>query len=284
MTAKAVSKTKHRAVICLGSLQANPDALRFAERIIRALGMQLILLMATHGKEEQAQAALERAQALLSTEPEAMVISPGELDAVLHNELDPQQHELIVLGASLDPSDRLAIAIARRLASRETDSLLFIRNPPPSMARILICSGGHAGSNYVIERGLNLAKALETQATILHVVSSMPSMYTGLPAVQEGLTDILARDMPLSRHLREAARRAHDLGVQAKLELRHGVVAEEILRACEVTPYDLIVMGAPEPGQVLERLALGEVAPEMLASAKVSLLIARTAPSNPASA
>jgi len=239
MTAKTVSKTKHRAVICLSSLQANPDALRFAECIIRALGMQLILLMAAHGEEKQAQApaALERAQALLSTQPEAVVTSPGELDAALHDELDPQQHELIVLGASLDPSDRLTIALARRLASRETDSLLFIRNPPPSVARILICSGGHAASNYVIEWGLNLAKALEAQATILHVVSSMPSMYTGLPAVQEGLTDLLARDMPLSRHLREAARRAHDLDVQAKLELRHGVVAEEILRACEVTPY-----------------------------------------------
>jgi nucleotide-binding universal stress UspA family protein len=103
-------------------------------------------------------------------------------------------------------------------------------------------------------------------------------MYTGLPAVDEGLEEILSRDTPLATHLRAAAQLAEEKQVNARLELRHGVVIEEILRACEMGDFDLVVIGSPEPRRIFDRLALGQVGPQLLTSTKIPLLIARIEP------
>ena len=71
---------------------------------------------------------------------------------------------------------------------------------------------------------------------------------------------------------------AEEHHVSAKLELRHGVVVEEILRACEVGDFDLVIIGSPEPRSIFERLALGQVGPQLLTSTKIPLLIARIEP------
>jgi nucleotide-binding universal stress UspA family protein len=168
--------------------------------------------------------------------------------------------------------------VSRRLANRIGDSVLIIQQPSPSIKHILICTGGHPASNLVITRGLQLGQALGSEVTILHVVTGVPTMYTGLPNVEEDLEAILSRDTPLASHLRAAAQLAEEMQVDAKLELRHGVVVEEILRACEMGNYDLVVIGSPEPRRIFDRLALGQVGPQLLTSTKIPLLIARIEP------
>jgi nucleotide-binding universal stress UspA family protein len=101
-------------------------------------------------------------------------------------------------------------------------------------------------------------------------------MYIGLPALEEGLEEILSRDTPLARHLKDAVRKADSAGVGVKLSLRHGIVVEEILRACEKEHYDLIVIGSHEPGRILDHLAMGRIGPQLLSSVKTSVLIIRT--------
>jgi nucleotide-binding universal stress UspA family protein len=107
-------------------------------------------------------------------------------------------------------------------------------------------------------------------------------MYTGLNALEEGVEEVLSRETPLAQHLKEAAQRAEESGVNAKIELRHGMVAEEILRACEMEAYDLVVIGSPDPRALLSRLTLGRVAPQLLASTPISILIVRSAVEVPA--
>jgi nucleotide-binding universal stress UspA family protein len=119
--------------------------------------------------------------------------------------------------------------------------------------------------------------------TILHVVSSPPAMYTGLPAVEENLAQVLARENPLSQHLKEAANMASAAQVEAHIELRHGMVSEEILRSCDVKNHDLIVIGAPARRALLGKAFLGSIAPHLLASADCSTLIIRDEPYTPAS-
>lgn len=269
-----------RAILCMSAKPPDPDAIRFAESIVRAFNMQLILLHTHRDTAELAegQPSVDAIQDLLKTKADELKVVRGDLESVLKGELDPAEHELVILGTSMESFDRRSSVVSQRLANRIGDSVLIIQHPPQEIQRILVCTGGHPASNLVIDRGLQLGSSLNIEVTILHVVASMPSMYTGLPSVEEGLEEILSRDTPLAQHLRRAARLADEMDVKAKLELRHGVVVEEILRACEMVSYDLIVIGSPEPRRVFDIVTLGRIGPQLLKSTKTPLLIARIEP------
>jgi nucleotide-binding universal stress UspA family protein len=266
-----------RSIICIGKRGPDASAVRFAELVTRALGMQLTL-MHVRKKESDSEDMIATTRQYLRNEPDQVIRVRGNFEKIIQQELDPREHELVVLGTSRSMGDRVATRLSQRLAERIADSVLLIRNPPEKLQRILICTGGIDASDIVIERGLSLAAATGSKATILHVVSSSPWMYTGLDALDETLPDVLARETPLAKHLRRAAERAEQAGVDAQLELRHGVVAEEILRAEEIGKYDLIVIGAPEPKHIFNRLALGSIGPQLFSSATGSILVARTDP------
>ena len=266
-----------RSIICIG--QRGPDAasIHFAELVTRALGMHLILLHVLSNRAP-GKDIIAATRQLLEQEPDQVIQASGNFEQIIQKELDPEEHELVVLGTSRSPGDRVATRLSQRLAERVADSVLLIRNPPSELKNILICTGGHEASNIVIDRGLALARATGARVTILHIAGSSPWMYTGLQALDETLTDVLGRNTPLAKHLRKAAERAQKAGVEAKLELRHGVVAEEILRAEEIGGYDLIVIGAPEPKRIFNRLALENIGPQLFSSATSSILVARTDP------
>ncbi len=269
-----------RAILCMSSKPPDPAAIRFAEKIVNAFNMQLVLLHTHRDTAELSEGhqSVEAIQKLLQSPPDELKEIRGDLETVLTDELDPEAHELVILGTSIDSFDRRTSLMSRRLASRIGDSVLVIQQPSPTIQRILVCTGGHPASNLVIERGLQLGQALSAEVVILHVVTGAPAMFTGLPAVDEGLEEILSRDTPLATHLRSAAHLAEDMGVNARLDLRHGVVVEEILRACEMEDIDLVVIGSPEPRSIFERLTLGQVGPQLLTSTKIPLMIARTEP------
>jgi nucleotide-binding universal stress UspA family protein len=266
-----------RAILCIGKRGPDAASIHFAELVTRALGMHLILLHVLDD-EPSGEDLISATRQLLEQEPDQVIQVRGNFEEIIQQELDPEEHELVVLGTSPSLSDRVATPLSQRLAERVADSVLLIRNPPAQLKSILICTGGHEASNIVIDRGLALARATGARVTILHVAGSSPWMYTGLQALEETLTDVLERDTPLARHLRAAAGRAEQAGVEAKLELRHGVVAEEILRAEEIGRYDLIVIGAPEPRRIFSRLALESVGPQLFSSATSSIFVARTDP------
>jgi nucleotide-binding universal stress UspA family protein len=100
-------------------------------------------------------------------------------------------------------------------------------------------------------------------------------MFTGLPAFTEDLSHLLARETPLSNHLKGIAAMAEEAGVEAQLELRHGMVAEEIVRACEMQIYDLIVLGAAKSHASVDAWLRDEVTPQVLSSLSCSILIVR---------
>lgn len=274
------TKYSGRAILCMSSKTPDPAAIHFAEQIVNAFNMQLVLLH-THrdtAELEEGHQAAQAVQKLLKVQPEELKEIRGSLESVLKDELDPEAHELVILGTSMESFDRRSATVSRRLASRIGDSVLIIQKPSSTIKRILVCTGGHPASNLVIERGLQLGQALKAEVTILHVVTVAPTMYTGLTAVEEDLESILSRDTPLAAHLRAAAKLTEERQVDAKLELRHGVVVEEILRACEMGNFDLVVIGSPEPRRIFDRLALGQVGPQLLTSTKIPLLIARIEP------
>ena len=270
--------TVGNSIVCVGTLDPEPRAIQFAEQVSRALGFDLVLLHVPEPGEEAetGERILNRAQELLTESPQRLILENGDFEKTLQQEVDRKSYQLVILGTSCrDPEEHLTKR-SKRIASHLADSVLVMCDPPEKLHRLLICTGGHPGSIPVEEWGIRLASGTGAEATILHVVSDAPAMYIGLPALEEGLEEILSRETPLAQHLKETVRNADSAGVSVKLSLRHGIVVEEILRACEKENYDLIVIGSHEPGRILDHLAMGRIGPQLLSSVKTSVLIIRT--------
>jgi nucleotide-binding universal stress UspA family protein len=273
------NSTAGDSIVCVGTLSPEPRAIQFAEHVSKALGFDLVLLHVPEPGEEieSGESILNRARELLAKAPKQLILENGDFEETLHREVDRESYQLVILGTSCRYPEEHLTRRSQRLALHLADSVLVMCDPPEKLRHLLICTGGHPGSIPVEDWGIRLARGTGAEATILHVVSDTPSMYIGLPALEEGLEDILSRETPLAQHLKDTVHRADSAGVSVKLSLRHGLVVEEILRACEKEHYDLIVIGSHEPRRILDHLAMGRIGPQLLSSVKTSVLIIRTA-------
>lgn len=272
-----------QALICIGDRPVNPAAMTFSATLLDKLQLTPVLFhvapeKATPSQTDSIVAAVH--STLGRQDVEVKIVHGNPRDEILR-ELERGSYQLLVLGTSIREAHLPSSPLSRDLAGRAGISVLIIRNPPQEIREILICTAGHPASLNVVTWGLHLAQTSKARATVLYIASSPPAMYTGLPALEEGLAQVLARDNPLSKHLKETAALAHEAGVEASLEYRHGMVTEEILRACEMITYDLVVVGAPQPRQRIEPLLLGSVIPELLASSNLSTVIVRNHQSPP---
>ena len=277
MNQTAQSQVIRFALIGIGRDARDPKDMRYAEVISNALGLRPVLFHVSSPDEppEEGEGRLASARSMLTSKEVEVLHVKGNVEDEILKELKRRPYRLLVMETSISDVDQPASQLSQRLANRVEVSVLLVRNPPESVENILICTGGHPESKPAVSLGITLAQAIKANATILYVASSTPSMYTGLPALEEGLEQVLTRESPLSNHLKEAASIAEAAGVETRLELRHGVVVEEIVRACEMKPSDLVVIGAPKPGALIERVLLGRVAPQLITSCKCSTLIVR---------
>jgi nucleotide-binding universal stress UspA family protein len=271
------SQANKYALICIGEKRLDPDALDFAETVTNALKLSPVLFHVRPPKTpiEEGDRVLASVRMLPRFASADVRHVEGNVKTMIMDELKRQPYHLLVLGTS-ERDPKLPVSrLSNRLATQANISVLLIRNPSKRIEQFLICTGGHEVSTYAVAWGIRLAKGTGSRVTILHVATTTPAMYTGLPALEEDLSQVLSRDYPLANHLKDAAAMAEKAGVKANIELRHGMVTEEILRACEMSPHDLVVMGAPPPRSYIERVLLGRVGPKLLASSYRSTLIVR---------
>ncbi|MBC7224652.1 MAG: universal stress protein, partial [Anaerolineae bacterium] len=176
-------------------------------------------------------------------------------------EAEEGAYDLVALGGGRGPDlpAFLAGPVALAVARRASQSVLLAATGWARLDRILICTGGTTISWGAVEAGAWLAAATGAEATILHVAGPVPSMYTGLPELEETLQELLQEETPLARHLREGAALLARLGVEGSLALRHGAPAVEILQEAERGDYDLLVLGASETAGRLREWLLGSV-------------------------
>jgi nucleotide-binding universal stress UspA family protein len=268
------------SILCIGEAGPDANSVHFAETIVEALNYDLALLHVPKPGKDKAEVGQVIAETIdiLDETPELVQPREGSFESFIQKQLDHEHYQLIILGATKGSAEKPLTARSRRLASTLADSVLVLRDPPEKIKKILICTGGHPASNLVIDTGIRLAEKLNASATILHVVTSSPTMYTGLDAFEEKLETVMKRDTPLAEHLRAAAARAETAGIDSHIELRHGMVTEEILRASDVDNYDLTVIGSHEPNQFFQRLTMGRIGPQLVSSIQNSILIVRLQP------
>jgi len=265
------------ALVCVGRGEIDQNALSFTKDFLTAMKLQPVVfhVLPPGSPHEESDALLDEICKNIGIESAECRYVEGKVKDEIQRELDRQNYRLIVLGTTERDPGLPPSRLSQDIANSVNVSALLMRNPPPEINEILICTGGHSTSSVAVNWGIDLAKATQGSVTILHVVSSAPTMYTGLEEFEEDLSQVLSRDIPLAHHLKDTASLAEESGIDATIELRHGMVTEEILRACEMRPHHLVVIGAPKPGSIFNRIFFGRIAPKLLASTHLSTLIIR---------
>jgi nucleotide-binding universal stress UspA family protein len=149
---------------------------------------------------------------------------------------------------------------------------------PEAVRRILVCSGGRPISEQVITTGAWLAELTGAEVTLLHVSSAVPSMYTGLTAMDGSIEELLSSNTPAAQHLLHSLELFREHEIKTTFELRQGSVHEEIVRAVQRVGYDLVVIGPSAPSTSLNHLFTIRVAEKILRLSPCSVLVARGAP------
>ncbi len=266
------------ALIAVGGLSLDRGALHLAASVVSALEMQPVLLhvVKPNAEIESGKQYLENAREILGMPDAELLLKEGSVVGEIEAELDRRNYQLLVLETGGISPGHPSTQLSQKLANRVSLSVLLVRPPAAEIKRMLICTSGGPISAGLIRWGLKLAKISSAQPTVLHVASAAPEMYAGLPMLTEDLSNLLSRDTPLSTHLKEVAEQAENLGVDAQLELRHGLVAEEIARACDMQDYDFIVIGASKSPKLVDGWLIDKVTPLVLPSLTCSILVVRT--------
>jgi nucleotide-binding universal stress UspA family protein len=166
------------------------------------------------------------------------------------------------------------------VATRANVSVWVVKGQPSPEAirQILVCSGGRPISEPVVTTGVWLAGLTNAEVTLLHVSSAVPSMYTGLMAMDGSIEELFSSNTPAAQHLLHSLALFRERGIKTVFELRQGSVHEEIVRAVRRVGYDLTLIGPSAPATTLDNLLNVPVAEKILRLSPCSVVIARGAP------
>ncbi|MFQ5855901.1 MAG: universal stress protein [Anaerolineae bacterium] len=176
-------------------------------------------------------------------------------------EIEQGNYDLIVIGArGRSRLTRFLLgSVSFRVLEHATIPVLIVRQARPQIKKILVTTGGRPESEPTMRFGAQLARTLGARETLLHVTNPVPQMYTGLGEMDETLTELMQSDTVEGRSLREGVRIMDDQKVEGHIELRHGLVEEEIIREAIQGDYDLIVIGSSVPAGPIGRLLVGNI-------------------------
>lgn len=257
----------------------SPHALAFARQVAGRTqsGVDLLYVAAKEAGRPAGESAIKEAGELLGEVKANEELRIGKALDQLKAHLAEHPLDLLVLrspvtGGVLAGAANIAL---RRVIARPPLNAVVVRQEPTEVQRVLICTGGMEGGLKVIEEGARIAAALGASVTLLYVAATVPTMYTGLAEVEEELHELLETDTPIARCLRRGAEIIDSHGVPGELELRHGVVAEQILRESLRGGFDLLVLGASRVRADLRGMLLGDVTQEVISGASIPVLIVK---------
>lgn len=187
------------------------------------------------------------------------------------------QYELVVVGSQevLRLLGSFFRTVTDKVANKVSSNVLVVKGDRNQLRRILIAVGGQRKGPAVVEYGATLTKASRADVSLIHVTNPVPSMYTGMEAMEETLPELLETDTPISQHLRWSARYLDEQGINAELIVQQGIAADEIMREANLGDYDLIVIGAPSSINPLRKILLHQVTPQIVERASCPVLIVR---------
>lgn len=258
------------------------NATRFAGELARHLDAQVTLLAVIPGEEHltRGRAILDEARRLLGDlrRPIQAELLIGYADEEIIGYAGEHPADLIVIGAFGDRgATRFLIgSTAYRIIKHAPTSVLLVKDHPQQLRRFLICTAGPDAT--VVEVGGRLAKALNAQVALLHVLPITVAMYLTIEDdVQVPLSALAEENVVRARQLQELVQRLRDLSVQGEVIVHRGYLPDTIFDVAQEVKVDLIVVGS-QAHEDRSRFLLGSVTDRVVKFAHHSVLVVRTRP------
>ncbi len=267
---------KKRILLCTDRSRNALAAVSFGGRLAAALDAETTLLAAGN-RAAQVHHALNKAQDIVSAfgiVPRTLVgIGPPVKEFI--QQVQREGYDLIVIGYRKRSAMEKALkgCVAAQVAHQATTSVLIVREGREDIRKLLLGIGGDGFTTEITEWGAAIAAAVGAQATLIHVESAPPLMYSGLDEVQQTLSEFLATDTASARALRQAAAIMEKAGVQAEVKMAYGVTDRELLRTAQEGDYDLVIVGSAWARPPIERIILENITRNILLQTQRPVLV-----------
>jgi nucleotide-binding universal stress UspA family protein len=155
---------------------------------------------------------------------------------------------LLILGPQAKSCRKhpLAPLFQVKLAMELPISLLVVPKTRWPISRILVLIRGETHDDAAVEWGIRMAKASLAEIALLAVVPQVPVMYQGFDRISSGLPELLSTETKLGKHLRWAAGRLIEEGLNGTMQLRQGLQELQIRSEVMERDHDIVVVGAEE--------------------------------------
>ncbi len=270
-----------KMLVCTIGSKRHGATLRFAAEMAMALGADSTLLGVVDKKrkvEELGRTLDKHAQRLAERGlPVQVRVEAGDAEDLVMEEMETTVYDLVALGALGGKRSRRTFlhSVAMRIVERARSSVLLVKGDRPGVSRVLVCSSGAELGHLAVWAGAAVACGAKAQATVLHVVNAMPTMYAGLEQMEETLGELLESETEMARELKWAAQVVKAECEISELKLRRGIVVDEILEEGREGDYDLIVVGSSRAAGGIVRALMGDVTREVISRAQRPVLVVR---------
>lgn len=143
-----------------------------------------------------------------------------------------------------------------------------------NIKKVLIALDYDETSQKVAETGFSLAKAMNAEIVILHVISENSVYYSSYMYMRELRVDILSDLRKMTQEfLNKTKKHLGEASIQTVL--KEGYIADTILETAKELKSDMIILGS-HSRKWLESIILGSVAEEIVKKTSIPLFIVPT--------
>jgi nucleotide-binding universal stress UspA family protein len=237
-------------MVCSDGSERAREALISAAIIASATRAETTILGITETEQDQdrlLEALSEELQAFQEKGIKAGVVAKfGDPVEEIIQQTRESRCDLVVIGAERQRGQEFFLPSAKAYSIIESIAapVLVVPKSRPTLKRILICSGGGTYIDNAVRFTSEMAKDLSASITLLTVVSEPPAMHATLFRRQKDMESLLNSESELARNLRNEKAIIEGAGVPVCVQIRHGIVIDQILEEVELGDCDLIVIGS----------------------------------------
>ncbi len=274
-----IERKKMKILLCNDGSRDGLRAVRLGGVLAAGMEADVTLLCVVERKKRDLERSLERAVKAMQKSG-ATFTSTGRRGRLIEDMLTQMlvaEYDLVIVGYHSRSFLEKALmgSLAARIAHELPTSVLIVRGRRDSVERVLIGISGGGFTTECTEWGGRIAAALDARATLLHVSPAPPLMYAGLEEVAENLTEFLQSNTSGAHALRQAIALLTEMGVQADVELTHGLAERELLRIAQEENTDLLVIGSAWAVQPMRRIFLRNITEKVLLKTQRPVLVVR---------
>lgn len=263
-----------RFILYAGPAPTRDEVLAFAGPILRRAASAVVLVTGGGPSNEPLLREAQRRLDLPDSVTQTLRAHAGDAYDALVREAGRREADLAVVGRLQPRLGRLLRGQrSKRLAQRLSLAVLRVQGRAGLLRRILLTSGGDAGTIENARQVGRLAAPLGASVTILHAISQQSLFFEGFDAPPRSVDSFLASRAPEAEVLREAAALLRELGVQARVQGRASSVLDTVV--AEARGHDLLAIGAHRVASPLDRILLEDLAGDILDLSPIPVFVGR---------